>query len=73
MTALERRRRHLADLEAQDALMYALVHWGEAIRAQYRCTWGGALECGGECCLLDGHDGPHLCVGDDDGPGSCPA
>jgi hypothetical protein len=43
-----------------------------AIRARYRCHFG-PLECGGSCDLEEGHSGPHLCAGDVDGPGSCPA
>ncbi len=31
------------------------------------------LDCGGSCYLLVDHDGDHLCIGDTDGPGSCPA
>ena len=31
------------------------------------------IECGGSCRQAPGHAGPHLCEGDTDGPGSCPA
>jgi hypothetical protein len=31
------------------------------------------LDCGGNCRMLAGHEGPCLCVGDVDGPDSCPA
>lgn len=31
------------------------------------------LDCGGWCFLSPGHEGEHACVGDIDGPGSCPA
>ena len=34
---------------------------------------GEQLYCGGSCCLDSFHDGECLCIGDDDGPGSCPA
>lgn len=31
------------------------------------------LECGGFCHLAPSHGGDHLCAGDTDGSGSCPA
>ena len=34
------------------------------------CAW---LGCGGSCFLPSGHSGEHGCIGDCDGPGSCPA
>lgn len=34
---------------------------------------GKTLECGGTCYREPNHEGPCLCSGDMDGPGSCPA
>jgi len=34
---------------------------------------GATLECGAQCGRRKKHDGPCLCGGDDEGPGSCPA
>ena len=31
------------------------------------------LDCGGRCFLTAGHAGKCLCIGDIDGPGTCPA
>ena len=56
-------------------LRFALEAMFKAIRDRYRCLYG-PLECGGVCCLPEGHDPsqPHLCDGDEDGePGTCPA
>lgn len=46
--------------------------FGKALQARYRCG-AGPLECGGSCARLKAHDGPCLCAGDTDGPGTCPA
>lgn len=48
--------------------------WPEDLRVRewpVPCT--GKLGCGGDCKLRCGHAGACLCVGDVDGPGSCPA
>lgn len=61
---------------------------GKKYRAEYKGEfWGFSFEleaegvdicgeempCGGHCCFSPAHDGPHMCCGDVDGPGTCPA
>lgn len=57
--------------EGEDERVFTirLARWLE--QAGLAC--GEKLECGGSCWLEQGHAPPCLCIGDDDGPGSCPA
>lgn len=57
----------------QMALRFAIEAMGRAIGDRYRCLSTEGIECGGVCHLPKEHIGPHLCVGDTDGPGSCEA
>lgn len=52
-------------------LWYSLEAMANAIRDRNRCEV--SLECGGRCRFEAGHDDEHLCDGDTDGPGTCPA
>ncbi len=80
MTAEEEARREAehnarCDTIIQGWIARALTEWGGAVR---RFRWRGppcphGLECGSGCIEPMGHAGPCMCVGDDDGPGSCPA
>lgn len=42
-------------------------------KARMDASCCATLECGGWCNLPPGHRGEHLCDGDTDGPGTCPA
>ena len=58
---------------AGDCACFDPAHHHEADVDPDAC--GEQLDCGGTCWLKRGHptDTPHLCKGDSDGPGTCPA
>jgi hypothetical protein len=64
--ALETRRKEIAKL--MDGRRRAGLPSADPER---QCCF--KLDCGGSCFREPGHTGDHLCIGDTDGPGSCPA
>lgn len=70
------RNQGAADLDAvedevmRQHLLVQKIHAQHIIVAPPLCR--KVLECGGECILSAKHEPPCMCVGDTDGPGSCP-
>jgi hypothetical protein len=65
----------MREIKAQQEVIAKLTESLDTIPRAKLC--GHTMECGGSCVVplatLPDHAGPHLCAGDNDGPGTCPA